>query len=185
MKKFAMFSFALLFALAVGQVQAQDTKGEPKKEIRKEKKMERVALRKLEGKTVSQISKNSFNADFGKIPDVKWERLETFDKATFTKDGHEMSAYYDPDGKLVGTTSIKTEDYLPAKGLKNLLKKYPGYTIGQILFFNDNEANETDMMLYGIQFEDADNYFVELSKGNKTIVVQVTAEGNIFFFKQL
>jgi len=41
------------------------------------------------------------------------------------------------------------------------------------------------MILYGIQFEDADNYFVELSKGTKKIVLQVNTDGVVFFFKQL
>ena len=43
----------------------------------------------------------------------------------------------------------------------------------------------TDMILYGLQFEDQDNYFVELTKGKDKIVVQVTPEGDVFFFKQL
>jgi len=39
--------------------------------------------------------------------------------------------------------------------------------------------------LYGVQFEDADNYFVELSKGIKKNVLQVNTEGVVCFFKQL
>jgi hypothetical protein len=54
-----------------------------------------------------------------------------------------------------------------------------------VIFYDDNEHNDNDMMLYGIQFEDEDNYFVELSKGSKQIVLQVTPEGNIFFFTEL
>ena len=64
-------------------------------------------------------------------------------------------------------------------------KKYPGYKVENVIFFDDNEANDTDMMLYGIQFEDADNYFVELSKNNQTLVVQVNPFGEVFFFKQV
>jgi hypothetical protein len=41
------------------------------------------------------------------------------------------------------------------------------------------------MILYGIQFEDQDNYFVELSKASKKIVLQVNPEGAVFFFKDL
>ncbi len=62
---------------------------------------------------------------------------------------------------------------------------YKDYTIGPVVFYDDNEANSTDMILYGEQFEDADNYFVELSKGTKKIVVQVSPEGVVYFFKQL
>ena len=38
------------------------------------------------------------------------------------------------------------------------------------------------MMLYGQQFADADNYFVELSKDNKKIVLQVNMSGEVFYF---
>jgi len=41
------------------------------------------------------------------------------------------------------------------------------------------------MMLYGKQFEDADNYFVELTKGAKKIIVQVDSQGLVFFFTEL
>ena len=41
------------------------------------------------------------------------------------------------------------------------------------------------MYFYNTQFSDADNYFVELSKDTKKIVVQVNAEGEVFLFKEL
>jgi len=40
-------------------------------------------------------------------------------------------------------------------------------------------------MLYGAQFEDADNYFVELSKDKNKLVLQVNNEGIVFFLKKL
>ena len=41
------------------------------------------------------------------------------------------------------------------------------------------------MILWGIQFDDADNYFAELSKGTKKLVVKVSPEGSVSFFKNL
>ena len=41
------------------------------------------------------------------------------------------------------------------------------------------------MIMYGVQFDDADNYFVELSKGSSKIVVKVDMKGEVTFFKQL
>jgi len=41
------------------------------------------------------------------------------------------------------------------------------------------------MVLWGIQFDDADNYFVELSKGTKKIIVEVSPEGTVGYFKEL
>ncbi len=41
------------------------------------------------------------------------------------------------------------------------------------------------MILYNNAFDDEDNYFVELQKDNKTIVVQVTMDGLIGYFTAL
>jgi hypothetical protein len=160
------------------------TKGELKTE-KKELKGERKALRKLEGSTVNVISKNSFYADFGNLPNVKWKRTAYFDEAIFTKDGKEMKAYYDFFGKLVGTSSYVTFADVPVLGQKEINKRYKDYTIGQVLFFDDNEFNESDMLLYNSQFDDEDNYFVELAKGNNKIVLKVNTSGVVNFFKQL
>jgi hypothetical protein len=38
------------------------------------------------------------------------------------------------------------------------------------------------MLMYGRQFSDEDNYFVELQQGSKDIIVQVDMAGQVFFF---
>jgi uncharacterized protein YegP (UPF0339 family) len=153
--------------------------------IKKEKKTERKELRKLSGKEVSEFSRQAFITDFGNIPVNKWERTVNYDEATFTKDGVEMKAYYDADSKLVGTTSHKTFADIPAKAQKFIEAKYRGYSKTDVVFFDDNELNETDMVMYGNQFDDADNYFVDLKKDNKEIILQVTMSGEVSFFKQI
>ena len=75
------------------------------------------------------------------MPVSKWERIENFDKATFTKDGKEISAYYDYDAKLVGTTMHKTFADLPATSQKTINEKYPGYSKVDVVLFDDNEVN--------------------------------------------
>lgn len=195
MKKLAILSMTAMFALAFVQLSAQDVKKEIKSEIKTEKKevkvekkaikTEREELRKLVGNEVTEQTKIAFYADFGNVPNVKWKRADYLDEAVFTKDGKEMKAYYDFYSKLVGTTMIKTFADLPVKSQKEIKAKYKDYKIGKIVFFDDNEANDSDMYFYNTQFSDADNYFVELSKDTKNIVVQVNAEGELFFFKEL
>jgi hypothetical protein len=185
MKRLAILTIMILFVLSVVQVQSQNTPKEQKKEAKKEMKSERVALKKLEGKTVSPLAKDSFVVDFGNLPNVTWRRTTNFDEATFTKNGKSMTAYYDISGKLVGTTAAATLADLPAKGQQEIKDKYKDYTVSAVIFYDDNELNETDMMMYGIQFDDADNYFVELVKGTNKIVVMVNMAGNVKFFKQL
>ena len=153
--------------------------------IKKEKKEEKKELRAFKGTEVNYQAKQQFLKDFGDVNVTSWERTYDFDKATFTKDGQIMSAYYDIDANLIGTTMDKTFDDLPAKAQKYINSKYGSYSKSGVIFFDDNEFNETDMVLYNQPFEDADNYFVELQKDSKEIILRVNMNGDVSFFKQL
>ena len=156
------------------------------KKIDKATREERKALRKLEGSEVSYQSKQAFAGDFGNIKPLSSERLENFDEFTFTtKKAITKSAYYDPDSKLVGTVENKTFADLPKQGQEYIHKHYSDYTPGDVIFFDDNELNETDMILYGLQFEDKDSYFIEMKKPGKKIVLQVLKDGDVSYFTQL
>lgn len=177
MKKIAVLTVACLLVLTTVQAQTQSARKDPK--------IKKVSLKNLEKTSVSDVAKSHFYSDFGNMADVQWKRTPYFDEATFTKDGKQMIAYYDYDENLVGTTSIAKFSDLPASGQKEIQKIYKGYKIGPVIFFDDNEANDTDMLLYGTQFEDEDSYFVELTKANNKLVVHVTPDGNVYYFKQL
>ncbi|WP_320052606.1 hypothetical protein [uncultured Acetobacteroides sp.] len=203
MKKIAILSTMLLFGLTSLQVSAQeDLKKEikqTKKEIKETKKelkgnkkepkselrAERKELRALKGEVVSELSKTQFNVDFKNTSDAQWVRTKFFDEVTFEQNGVKTKAYYDAQSQLVGTTADKTFDDLPAPAKKEIEKKYKDYTVQQVILFDDNEANETDMFLYGEEFADADHYFVELTKNSKTIVLMVSPEGEVFLYKEL
>jgi hypothetical protein len=187
MKKLAILSITFMFAMISMQSPAQYSGKEngKKNEMKKELKTNVKPLKRLKGSNVSSLSKTSFYADFGDIPNVEWTRSATFDEARFIKDGQKITAYYDYFSKLVGTTSVKTFADVPADGQKEIKAKYKDYSIGPVIFFDDNEANETDMMMWNNQFDDEDNYFVELSKSNNKIMVRVDMRGNVFFFKKL
>lgn len=185
MKRFAIALIALFLVVLIGQTQAQQVNQETKKEVKKEKKAERVALRKLNGEVVSEISKASFYKDFGNIQNVTWVRSDFYDEATFRKDGRDLTAFYDDNGDLVGTTCIMAFNEIPALVQKNILKTYKNAKPGKVIFYDDNEPNNTDMMLYGIQFDNPDSYFVELTQKNKTFIITCDLQGNVEFFKQL
>ncbi|MBS0027535.1 hypothetical protein ACTJJ0_20015 [Chitinophaga sp. 22321] len=158
-----------------------------RKEIRKERREQKITLRALEGKDISDVSKQQFAIDFGNLDNVTWSRDLYYDRADFTDDnGRHVSAFYDGEGALVGTTRPATFDELPAAGKKDIMKHYTGYENAPVIFFDDNEANETDMILYGTQFEDADNYFIELKdkKGNP-VVLRVDMAGEVSYFSEM
>ena len=153
--------------------------------LKKEKKEERKELRAFKGTEASYQAQQQFMQDFGNIIVPRWERTPDYDKATFTKDGQTMSAYYDIDANLIGTTMDKTFADIPANAQKYIDSKYRGYSKAAVVFFDDNEFNDADMILYNQPFEDADNYFVDLQKANKEIIVKVNMNGDVSFFKQL
>jgi hypothetical protein len=186
MKKLVLLMI-LFMTVVITQAQTKTAfAGKEKKELRKEKHKERVALRKLEGDNISSQSKQKFATDFGNVGDVQWARSSYYDEATFTgSDGKRMTAYYDNASELVGTTSPRKFSDLPMSAQKYIQKKYQNYMDAPVILFDDNEANDTDMLLYGIQFDDEDNYFIEVRNGAKTDVLRVAMDGDVAFFKQL
>lgn len=169
---------AIIAALAITGAQAQTLAKEVKKEHRAERRAEAR-------QDVSSRSKDSFYADFGQVPDAKWTRGPQFDEVTFTKDGQKQTAYYDNQFILVGTTTNKKFADIPAKAQKEIQKQFKNYAIGAVVEYKDNENNDTNMLLYGTQFEDADHYFVTVSKGKEADVLMVKTDGQVSFFSTL
>ena len=155
------------------------------KALNGENREERNALKKSKDKFVSYMAKEQFKIDFGNIPEVIWRSEANFDVATFKKDGVVESAYYDYYAELVGTTIQKSFEDLPLKAQEYINKHYGDYTKGDVILFDDNEYSETDMMLYSLQFEDQDNYFIELTKGDKRIVLESDLSGDVTYFTHM
>ena len=105
-----------------------------------------------------------------------------FVEATFFENGVAKTAYYDENDNLLGTTTNVDLIALPEKARDHINKEYPGYSIEKVVFFGDNEANDTDMSLFNQSVEDEDNYFPLLVKGSKEIILKVSPEGDVSFF---
>lgn len=189
MKKLMIYSTAVLMLMLSLSVKAQDKSTTAMNSIRSikksETKAERKEVRKEDRNLVSDRSINAFIDDFGDIKNVAWEKGPQFDEALYTKNGVQHRAFYDDNAQLVGTTTDETFADLPKDAQKEIKKQYSDYHVDKVVFFKDNEANDMNMTLYNTQFEDADNYFVEMSKPDKNIVIQVNSEGDIFFFEEL
>ena len=150
-----------------------------------DKKLLKEAKREARKSEISSRSLQQFSADFPGAEQIGTARVGTMDKISFLLNGVQSEAYYDMSSNLIGTITEKTVDDLPKIALKTIGKNYKSYTIGRVLLYDDNEANDSDMTLYGRQFADADNYFVELSRPGKKIIIQVSTSGDVFFFKSL
>lgn len=193
MKNSIALGFIALVSITV--VNAQTEKAALKKdiariekqevELSKEKKEAKLELRKFNEKEIDSKAKQQLIVDFGKIADAVWERTAHYDEATFIKDGKTLTAFYDYDSKLVGTTTNKTFSDLPAKAQQFINENYKSYNVGDILEYDDNGTVKSNMMFFNQEFADADGYFVELKKDNKKIVLQVSMDGNVSYFTRL
>ena len=188
MKKITILFAFLFISLVLCQSYAQDTKNYASNLDRKTKKIERHAVKeskKLLTNGVSNFSLRSFESDFGAISDVSWTRTDRFDEATFNQNGHDMTVYYDFGGSLVGTTTKKTFNDLPMRGQNTITKKYQGYAVESVVFYDFPDGSDTQINLLNGQFDDQKNYFVQLSNGKEIIIVKVDLVGRVSLFKIL
>lgn len=185
MKKLLILMTIGLAGFAANAQPSEVSKKELAHDKREEKREERKEQRRSGIPEASYQSKEQFFIDFGDIPDAAWSREGNFDIVTFTKDGIPQTAYYDDAYTLVGTCTEKTFADLPPSAQKYINHHYGDYEKARVILFNDNEENDTDMILYGTQFEDRDNYFIELRKGKEDFLLRVTPEGNIFWFRTI
>lgn len=157
----------------------------PSHKLNKEQREEnRVIRREKAATTPNYTTEQHFLTDFPNATNVQWKRIG-YEEASFTLNGKDIKAFYDYNHELIGTTAPASYADLPANAQKEIEKRHRNYTPQSVILFDDNEYNPSDMMLYGNVFEDADNYFVELSNNDKTILVKVNMEGLVSFFKDI
>lgn len=158
-----------------------------KKQINKEEKTARREDRALSKEEVSFQTMQAFKSDFPNAKDVGYMVGANFDEVEYSDNGKDYIAYYNINGELVGTTSHASFSELPASARKEIEKHYlnKGYSTDRVILFDDNELVPTDMWLYERSFDDEDNYFIELSKLDQKLVLQVDMHGNVSFYKDL
>jgi hypothetical protein len=126
--------------------------------------------------------KSQFSADYPDAQNVHFARTKGLNAVSFTQDKNIMTAYYDNRDQLIGTILKQSIADLPENAQNEIRNKYPGYSIANVVKFDDNQSDDTEMILYGVSWDDADNYFVELKNDSKTIVVKVDLTGGVEAF---
>jgi hypothetical protein len=189
MKNVIIISSMLAFTATTAFSQEVLTLNEPiqlaSHKVSKSQREENRSIRREKAATTPNYStEQHFEIDFPNATNVSWKRAG-FEEAAFTLNGKEMKAFYDYDHELIGTTTTVDYSAMPEVARKYIAKHYHDYTPTQLILFDDNEYNDSDMILYGNPFDDADNYFVELSNNNKTIVLQVNMQGLVSYFKDI
>ncbi len=189
MKNVLIIGSLLVFTATTAFAQDEMVYNEPAGFIlHKTTKAQREENRLIRGEKAASapayMTAQHFMIDFPNATNVSW-KLANFEETSFTLNGKEMKAFYDPDNTLIGTTTPASYSDLPANAQKEIAKFYKGYTPRSVMLFDDNEFNDTDMILYGNAFEDEDNYFIEMTNNNKTVVLQVNMEGSVTYFKDI
>lgn len=131
----------------------------------------------------SYFAQNNFEAKYQDAKNVVWSNVDGYYKAAFTLNGVKKSAFFNAQGEYVATTQYVSGDKLPAKSLEKLKKLYKEYTLGEVLQFEVDETAGTSA--YTSSSGDNTYYFASLRKEDSQIVVKITAQNDVSFFRSL
>jgi len=134
-------------------------------------------------KSISYFVLNQFNADFSDAANVVWTITPTSQKAEFTIDGVKKTAFYSLTGNYLGLTEEVEYVKIPASAQKEIADKYKEYTAGQVIKFESNEAESPVFVNMAITQSVPVDYFVDLKKNGSEILVRVSSQGGVYFFK--
>ena len=178
MKKLIVASMAIVLLLGSAQFIAKSAanKGILSAETVSAKKNSK----KSEAGLVNALTKRKFNQHFGNISNTVWEKSNSLDKATFTRDGIKEVAYYTSDSRLAGTSSAG----MPFQAMSDIRSRYKDYLIGSVIFFDKSEANAISKLVYGTELKE-ENFLVELTNDGSKIIVQVKVKGGISVINQI
>lgn len=107
----------------------------------------------------------SFRQEFGNISDVNWEPASNnMLRATFTKDGETVSAFFDASGQLLGSSSNIEPAALPAKVKAALANKVKEGAISEAIKYQDFDQQA---------------YFIKIVSNNTQRLFRCSSEGDI------
>ena len=122
-----------------------------------------------------------FAIDFPKAKNVSWMSTDGYTEADYNMGKSQMMAFFDFDNKLMGTAKYVDYNTLPAVALKDIAKHFKGFVAKKVLFYHDNEANDTNLGMFN-QYLDQDAYYALMYRGNKEIVLQILPDGEVAYF---
>lgn len=113
--------------------------------------------------------KTNFTTQFANASGVTWTLKNEFAKATFSRNGEKMEAFYDFGGELIGTSKNIPVEKIPSSARKMLAKKYKDYAIMEAIFFSN---------------KDEDAYFISVENESDKIIFKVRDTSSISIFQK-
>jgi len=126
---------------------------------------------------VSYSVLNQFTADFSDASNVVWTVNGSFQKADFISGDVKKTAFYNLQGQFVALTQDVDARAIPAKTQKEIAENYKGYTVNEVIVIQNNTELNPDA--------DETAYFVDLKNDTKEVLVKITPEAHIEFYKQV
>jgi hypothetical protein len=102
---------------------------------------------------------NAFKQEFGQAKDVNWEKTNNYYRAGFKMNNEVMTAYFTPDGELMGVVHNVLSTQLPINLQTSLKKEYDGYWITELFEFARPDSN---------------GYFITVQNADHIITLQST-----------
>jgi hypothetical protein len=103
------------------------------------------------GNDISNAALATFSGTFAKATDVKWEKEDTYYKASFKMNGQSFNALLSEDGNMIAVSRNILSTELPIRLQASLNKNFSAYWISDLTEYA--VGNET---LYYITLENAD-----------------------------
>jgi hypothetical protein len=120
---------------------------------------------------VTQVTKKQFESDFKDAKNVSWSISDLTQKASFVLNDHKMSAFYDLQGKYLGTTKQVDFNDMPFKTIREVSETYKGYSPVSVIQVADRPVSS--------ESDDTGAYVVSMTNSEKTIYVKVSTTGYV------
>jgi hypothetical protein len=136
---------------------------------------------------VSYTVLNQFTYDFKDAKDVVWTVNGNCQKADFVLEGKKVAAFYSLSGEYLGITRDVTYKSVPLAAQKEINSQYASYTIGEVIELQPKPTDQsaTDLLSTTSFSDDAKVYFVDLKNDKEEVLVRVTPNADVYFFKQV
>jgi len=123
-----------------------------------------TTVRATDNFDVNSKIRESFKKEFAGATSVKWEKDKDFQRATFFLYDHQVIAYFNTDGELLGSARDVFFHEAPMAVIKSIRENFAGIDPIEVL-----EVSNTEGTFYRITLE----------KQNKRYHIKASADGNI------
>jgi hypothetical protein len=135
---------------------------------------------------VSYTALNQFSVDYKDATNVLWKVDGNCQKAEFTLNNAKVTAFYSLTGDFLGLTQAVDYKKVPVEAQKDIATNYKGYAVGEVIQLEPKQERDVADLYSSSSFKnDSVIYFVDLKNAKEEILVRVTADADVYFFKQI